>query len=113
MEAVGTVDALNAMLQTREKLQIVYFTASWCVPCKRIAPVLQQCAADNDSQVLKVDIDTFDGAYLTEQAVASVPTFIMYKANVKLARVNGAASDALNETVQKYAHWKPRIAHDA
>lgn len=38
---------------------IVDFTATWCGPCQRIAPVLDELAAEYDGQVViyKVDID--------------------------------------------------------
>ena len=42
-----------------EKPAIVDFTATWCGPCQRIAPVLDQLAAEYDGKVAiyKVDID--------------------------------------------------------
>lgn len=97
------VSELDELLSGSDALQVVYFTASWCVPCQRIAPLLYRCAAKHRARVLKVDIDTFDPSYLEGHAVASVPTFLLYKANVKLARVNGSAADPLAAMIAKYA----------
>ena len=42
-----------------EKPAIVDFTATWCGPCQRIAPILDELAAEYDGQIViyKVDID--------------------------------------------------------
>ena len=42
-----------------DKPAIVDFTATWCGPCQRIAPILDQLAAEYDGKVAiyKVDID--------------------------------------------------------
>ena len=42
-----------------DKPAIVDFTASWCGPCQRIAPILDELAAEYDGRIViyKVDID--------------------------------------------------------
>ena len=49
----------EGMTYLGNKPAIVDFTASWCGPCQRIAPILEELAAEYDGQILiyKVDID--------------------------------------------------------
>ena len=49
----------EALVYLGEKPAIVDFTATWCGPCQRIAPILDELAAEYDGKVViyKVDID--------------------------------------------------------
>ena len=49
----------DALVYLGDKPAIVDFTATWCGPCQRIAPILDQLAAEYDGKVViyKVDID--------------------------------------------------------
>ncbi|MEG1448121.1 MAG: thioredoxin [Oscillospiraceae bacterium] len=59
---------------------LVDFWATWCGPCKMLAPVLEQVdqEANGKYQVCKVDID--ENSALAEQfKVMSIPTIIVFK----------------------------------
>ena len=49
----------ETMVYLGDKPAIVDFTATWCGPCQRIAPILDELAAEYDGKVViyKVDID--------------------------------------------------------
>lgn len=54
---------------------ILKFSATWCVPCKNIAPKYEELS--NTSKVPFYEVDVEDNPDLTEQfSVHSVPTFI-------------------------------------
>lgn len=57
-----------------DKPAIIDFTATWCGPCQRIAPILDQLAAEYDGKVAiyKVDIDK-NRALAKEFNVSSIP----------------------------------------
>ena len=58
---------------------LVDFFATWCGPCKMLAPVLDQVAAENtDFKVCKVDIDE-SPELAAEFKVMSVPTLVVIK----------------------------------
>lgn len=65
-------------LPTREK-SVVYFTARWCPPCRRIAPFLAELSEETEGVAFgKVDID--DNAEAAEMAgVRSIPTFKFFQ----------------------------------
>ena len=69
-----------------DELTIVDFFATWCGPCKMLAPILEEIALDNkDVHILKVDIDQSD-ALANEYRIYAVPTLIMFK-NKKVLEV--------------------------
>lgn len=59
---------------------LVDFTATWCVPCKALAPKLDQIANDyaGRAKVIKVDVDQSNKLAMSYN-VRSVPTLLMFK----------------------------------
>jgi len=64
---------------------IVKFTAIWCGPCKRIAPLYERLAAAYSEKVnfLEVDIDYAD-PITNHENVTSIPLFLFYHKGEKL-----------------------------
>ena len=53
------------------------FTATWCGPCRMIAPILEQIAEENEHiTVGKIDVDE-DPSLAVKFGVASIPTLIL------------------------------------
>lgn len=72
---------------------LVDFYATWCMPCKMVAPVLEQIAKDfhEKLKVVKVDID--ESQNLAAQfGIHGVPTFILFQGGKEIDRIVGAAS---------------------
>ena len=59
---------------------LVDFWAEWCGPCKMIAPVLEEIAADYEGRlkICKVNVDD-NGASAEKFSVRSIPTLILFK----------------------------------
>lgn len=55
---------------------LIWFTATWCIPCRQITPALDEVAQKRD--VLKIDIDKFP-ELATQYTVMSIPTLIDFK----------------------------------
>ena len=80
---------------------ILYFTASWCGPCKAIAPSFSSIAAANtDAKILFVKIDVDDNAAAAEQyAIRAVPTFMALSGGKVVKTWSGANVEALKTAV--------------
>lgn len=68
------------------------FYASWCGPCKALAPVLEEAAAEaQGAKVFKVNID--EQPELTKKyRIMSVPTLVVVKEGKTEKRVSGVLS---------------------
>ncbi|XP_018318667.1 thioredoxin-like protein 1 [Agrilus planipennis] len=84
------------------RLVIVDFTASWCGPCQRIAPIFQQLASKYAKALfLKVDVDNCQET-AAAQGVSAMPTFMFFRNRTKIDRLQGADSAALETKIQQY-----------
>ena len=83
---------------------LVDFWASWCAPCKVIAPALEQVASElaGRAHVAKVDVDANDDLS-SRFGVRSVPTLIVFKSGKVVDQMIGAAPKAqIHSLLGKY-----------
>lgn len=69
----------------KEKV-LVDFYATWCGPCKMIAPELEK--ATGNIKVIKVDVDNFE-ELAREYGVMSIPTLILFEDGKEVKRTIG------------------------
>ena len=74
---------------------LVDFWATWCGPCKMVAPVLEEIAAEKSGQltVAKLDVDA-NPATAQQFSVVSIPTMILFKGGEPVKRIVGAKGKA-------------------
>ena len=72
---------------------LVDFHATWCGPCKSMAPELTRFAQNNSGKlrVIKIDIDK-SPATAQHYQIQGVPTLILFKSGKVLWRQSGAMS---------------------
>jgi thioredoxin 1 len=82
---------------------VVDFWAEWCGPCKTIAPLLEDLAADKTDQirVAKVNIDD-NPLTPTKYGVRGIPTLMLFKnGEIAATKVGALAKTKLYEWVEE------------
>lgn len=81
---------------------MIDFTASWCPPCRFIAPVFADMAKKFTNVVFfKIDVDELQSV-AKEFKVEAMPTFVFMKEGEIVDRVVGAAKDEIHEKLMKH-----------
>ena len=73
----------------------VDFSAPWCMPCRMIAPIVEEIAEEMQGKAVvgKVNVDE-EGELAMQFGVASIPTLIVFKGGKEVKRVVGVQSKA-------------------
>ena len=82
---------------------LVDFWATWCAPCRAIAPSLEELATQYKGQVKIVKLDVDENNLTAEQfGIRSIPTLLMFKGGKVVEQLVGAAPKAkLEESIKK------------
>ena len=84
------------------KLVVIDFFATWCGPCKMIAPKIDVMASQLKDEVvfLKVDVDETDDI-AAEYQIEAMPTFVLIKNKQVVEKFSGANEGKLKETIDR------------
>merc|ERR1712137_541225 len=79
-----------------DKPVVVDFTATWCGPCKMMAPIFEELSEEYKDKMIfvKVDVDDCDDV-AAACGISAMPTFQLYKGGSKVGEVVGSSKDKL------------------
>jgi thioredoxin 1 len=89
-EKIITLTDKNFQLQLKNKIVLVDFWASWCAPCRMMAPVLNEVADEltENQHVGKVNVEEYQ-SLAQKFKVRGIPTLILLKNGVEVNRFVG------------------------
>jgi len=87
-----------------EKLKVLYFSATWCGPCKMFKPAFEDVTSQfgDEIDVHYYDVDN-DREAASAKMISAVPTVILKKGTEDVFRNSGVMSKAaLKEQIEKH-----------
>jgi thioredoxin 1 len=97
------VDDILMKASAEGKLVIIDFSATWCGPCRMIAPVFKELSDAFPNVVfLKVDVDE-NPETAAKYEVSAMPTFLFIKRGEVVDKVMGANASALQKLLDELA----------
>jgi thioredoxin 1 len=90
-----TDDTFEVDVLKSDKTVVVDFWATWCGPCKMVAPVLDEIAGEHSATltVAKLDVDA-NPATARDYQVMSIPTMIVFQDGKPVKQIVGAKPKA-------------------
>ena len=93
----------NSEVFSSEKIVVADFNASWCGPCRMLAPILEELAESHDEvKFVSINVDT-EQELAMQFNISSIPCIIVMKDGKELKRSVGfkpkAALEALIKSV--------------
>jgi thioredoxin 1 len=74
---------------------LVDFWASWCAPCRMMAPVLDEIASEHGEKVLVAKVDVDNNLALSNRfGIRNIPTLLIFKSGEVKERIVGLTSKA-------------------
>jgi thioredoxin 1 len=92
---IVTDDSFAEDVLSSDKPVLVDFWATWCGPCKMVAPVLEEIATENAGKITiaKMDIDA-NPSTPRDYQIMSIPTLILFSEGKPVKQIVGAKPKA-------------------
>jgi len=80
-------------------MSVLYFSATWCGPCRSFKPLLQQTSAELGIPISYIDVDA-NGSMAQKYNVSSVPTLLITDTTGNVVKRQIGASSGKHALIQ-------------
>ncbi|KAG0236709.1 hypothetical protein BGW42_002871 [Actinomortierella wolfii] len=103
MKSISSTSELNSQFTAAgSKLVVIDFYATWCGPCKHLAPILEALERKHTTTVfLKVDVDQARDC-ASQYSVTAMPTIVFVKGRSEVGRVVGADASKIQALIKQH-----------
>lgn len=98
---IGDNDFQNEVIN-KKGVVVVDFYATWCAPCKMLAPVLEELQGElSEAKIFKVDVDK-SPKVSNEYSIQNIPTIMIFKDGKAVdKKVGFMPKDVLKEAIEE------------
>lgn len=90
-----SIDTFDSVVLQSQSVVLVDFWATWCGPCKIIAPVIEELAKEYEGKVIFAKVNTDENADLASRySIRGIPTLMFFKDGKVMDQVVGAVPKA-------------------
>ena len=97
-------DQNAAELMAGDKLVVIDFWATWCGPCQRLTPIIEQLAEEYEGRAVIGKYNVDEGEDLVaDYGIRNIPVILFLKGGEMVHKMVGAASkEAIKEQIEKF-----------
>ena len=102
-ELIEHLTVQNFAHKTKSGVVLVDFWAAWCMPCKMMAPILNDVAAatEGSAKIYKLNVDE-QQEIAAKYGIRNIPTMILFKDGKEVERIIGVKpKDVIVSSIQK------------
>ena len=86
-----TANDFDSVVLENDLPVLVDFWAEWCGPCRMVAPILEEISSEYESAFITAKLNSDENSQITfKHEVRSIPTMILFKSGIEVARMTGA-----------------------
>jgi len=86
-------DNYSEYIDQTDKLVVIDFWATWCGPCQRLKPIIEQLAEEYDGKAFIGKYNTENNEDLIERfGISNIPTILFIKGGEVVERLTGAVN---------------------
>lgn len=102
--ALQITDASAAELMASDKLLVIDFWATWCGPCQRLSPIVEELAAEYENRAIIGKYNVDDGEELVATyGIRNIPVLLFIKKGEVVHKMVGAATkNQIQENIEKF-----------